>query len=330
MVGTEVKTKVAILYMNDIANPELVKEITKRISAIKTDLVMSPGFIEEFVEDAPFSPFPQLLNTDRPDRAAYNLMEGRVVMFSNESPTALVLPVTFFAFYQSPDDYNSRFFVGSFYRFVRLVCFTIAITLPAIYIGVVAFHFETLPIKLLIPIKESIEQIPFQPLVEALIMELTIELIREAGVRLPTSIGPVIGIVGGLVIGQAVVEANLVSNVMVIIVAITITATASFVVTSNEMVTSLRLLRFPLMILAATFGFIGIVLGLSVLFMHLCALESFGTPYFAPWSTGRWADFKDTIFRFPLWLMDKRPKDSRSIKRVRETYSRGWKTDETE
>ncbi|KAA0566688.1 spore germination protein [Bacillus sp. CH30_1T] len=323
MIGDEVKTKVSIVFMKNIVNPKLVSEVETRLQSIHMDIVTSPGYIEEFIEDSPFSPFPQMLTTQRPDRVAYNLMEGRVAILSEGSPNALILPITFFGFFQSPDDYNSRWYVGSFYRLLRFISFVMAITLPAIYISIVAFHFEVLPTKMLKPIKESIELIPYPPLIEATIMELTIELIREAGVRLPSSIGPVIGIVGGLVIGQAAVEAHLVSNIMVIIVAIT--AIASFVVPSNEMVTTLRLLRFPLMIVAASFGFLGIILGLTVMLMHMCTLQSFGTPYLAPISVGRWTDFKDTWIRVPIWKMNRRPKDPQPQQLDRESDSRRWK-----
>ena len=307
-LGEESKTRCAILYMGNIANTELVKEIDIRLKNISPDFIMSPGFIEELIVDDPYSLFPQTLNTERPDRVLGNLMEGRVVLLSEGSASAMIFPVTFFSFFQSPDDYNSpNWVLGSFFRLMRFFSFFIAICLPAMYISMVAFNWEVLPISLVIPIKESIENIPYPPLIEAFIMELTIELVREAGIRLPTSIGPVIGIVGGLVIGQAAVEAQLVSNVMVIVVAIT--ATASFVVPNNEMVTSIRFLRFPLMIGAAVMGLLGIILALIVLFMHLCKLESFETPYFSPVSIGRWSDFKDSIFRFPILKMNKRPQE---------------------
>ncbi|MBP1996929.1 spore germination protein [Paenibacillus eucommiae] len=325
-VGDEVKSTLVLLYMKNIANPEMIDKASHRISTIHADLFKSSGYVEQLIEDSPFSPFPQILSTERPDRIAYNLIEGRATILTDGSPTALVFPVNLFTFFQSPDDYNSRWYVGSFYRLLRLLCFFIAITLPALYIAIIAFHFEVLPFKLVIAFKQSVELVPFPPLIEAMMMELTIELIREAGIRLPTSIGPVIGIVGGLIIGQAAVEANLVSNIMIIVVAFT--ATASFAITSNEMVNALRLLRFPIMIFAAGFGFLGVSICMSVVLMHLCALESFGTPYLAPLSTNRWVDFRDAILRFPLWLMERRPRDPRPNKVKRSTTMRGWISDE--
>lgn len=325
MKGTRSSTRMAILFMEGIANPNLVRKVEKRIESINVDFLSSNGVVEEFIEDRPFSPFPQILNTERPDVAVANLMEGRVVLLQEGNPYALILPCTIFAFYQSPDDYNSRWIPGSMYRLFRFLSFVIGLTLPAIYISVVAFHYELLPIDLLATIKASIESIPFPPLIEALIMEITIELIREAGVRLPAPLGPTIGIVGGLVIGTAVVEAGIVSNIMIIVVSIT--AVASFSVPSSEMNNSLRVLRFPLMFLAAFMGLLGVSVGITLIMIHLCTLESFGTPYLAPYTTLQFKDIKDTFFRFPMWKQNTRPTDTQPLDIEREGDSRGWKKD---
>ncbi|WP_238933551.1 spore germination protein [Brevibacillus choshinensis] len=326
-IGRETQTRVALLYMNNLANKQVVQEMEKRIQAIHADSILGTNFIEEYVEDTPYSPFPQLLSTERPDRVTANLMEGRVALLASGAPTALIFPVTFFAFYQSPDDYNSRWFAGTFFRLIRLISFFIAISFPAIYIATVAFRFEILPSDLIIAIKQSIDKVPYPPLVEAFIMEITIELIREAGIRLPSPLGQTIGVIGGIVIGQAVVQASLVSNIMVIVVAIT--AIAAYVVPSNEMGTAVRLLRFGFMISAATLGLLGIVLSFTLLLIHLCALESFGTPYFAPLSTGKWRNLKDTIVRFPMWKMSSRPVDATPQRNTQETISRGWQPDDS-
>lgn len=325
-LGRGTKTKVAVLYMQDIANPDLIQEIDKRLRSISTDVVISPGFIAEFIEDKPFSPFPQILFTERPDRTVSNLMEGRLVILAEGDPSALILPVTLFSFYQSPDDYHSRWVVGSFIRFIRLISFVIAFQLPALYIAVVAFHPEILPIDLIYTVKSTVERVPFPPLLEALFMELTIELIREAGIRLPSRVGQTIGIVGGLVIGDAVVRAGIVSYPMIIVVSST--AIASFLVPSHEMSTTVRILRFPLMILAAMFGLIGISIGLTFIFMHLCKLESLGTPYFAPFMPLRIKDLKDTFIRMPIWALNERPKDSNPKRMQQERMSREWEQDD--
>ncbi|MED2765821.1 spore germination protein [Bacillus thuringiensis] len=302
-LGKNIKTKIALIYIKDLTKPDLLNEIAQRIKALPKDYALPSSNLEEYIQDSKLSPFPQILNTERPDRVIGNLLEGRAILLEEHNPNALILPVTFFAFYQSPDDYNSRWGVGSFFRFLRILSFFVAIGLPALYISVISFHFEVLPDELITPIKSSIQGIPYPPIIEALIMELTIELIREAGIRLPTTISQTIGIVGGLVIGDAVVKVGLISNTMIIVVALT--AIASFVVPSSEMSNSVRLLRFPFMIAAATGGFIGMAFTFMILITHLCKLESFGTPYFAPLAPFHFKGLKDSIIRVPVWNLDK-------------------------
>ncbi|PRS42534.1 spore germination protein [Bacillus sp. RJGP41] len=318
--------RIAIVHMKGIANEEVVKKVQKRIKSISSDMIFSPGYFEEFIEDSTASPFPQMLNTERPDRVTANLIEGRIAIFVDGSPTVLIVPINFFSFYQSPDDYNSRAYIGTFIRVIRLCSFMLAITLPALYIAVIGFHFEILPEELVLAVRGAVDKIPYPPLIEALIMELTIELIREAGIRLPSAIGPSISIVGGLVIGDAIVKAGLVSNTMIVVVATT--AIASYVVPSNEMSAAVRLLRFPMMMAAATFGFLGIVFGMMALLIHLCKLESFGSPYFAPIAPFRWKDLKDSIVRMPVWKMNSRPLDHQPEKVQQHSESRKWEENE--
>ncbi|MBY6036394.1 spore germination protein [Fictibacillus nanhaiensis] len=325
-LGKETHTVVAMIYVENLANPSHVKEVEKRLTSIEADAVMTPGNVEESIEDKPFSPFPQMLSTERPDRVAANLMEGRIALVYDSSPTVNVVPVDFFVFYQSPDDYNTRWILGSFFRFIRLFSFFIAISLPSFYIAIVSFHFEVIPSALVLLMKSSLENIPYPPLFEAMLMELTIELIREASVRLHTKIGSTIAIVGGLVIGDSIVKAGLVSNLMIIVVAVT--AIAAYIVPSNEMSGAIRLLRFPLMLAAATLGFLGIVFCFMILFFHLCRLYSFGTPYFAPIAPFHFSDLKDTFFRMPFWKMNTRPKNIRPIKESQDNQTRKWDTDE--
>ncbi|WP_241154403.1 spore germination protein [Staphylospora marina] len=324
-LGRVTKTRFAIVYMNDLADPGVVNEVEKRMKAISSDAVISPGFLSEFMEDNPWSPFPQQLYTERPDRTVAHLMEGRVAVLAEGDPTAIIVPVTLFAFYQTPDDFHTRWFVGSFVRLIRLASFLIAFNLPALYISVVGFHPEILPTELIYTVKASVERVPFPPIVEALLMELTIELIREAGIRLPSRVGQTIGIVGGLVIGDAVVQTGLVSLPMIIVVATT--SISSFVVPANEMSTAIRTLRFPLMFAAALFGFVGVALGLIIILAHLAKLESFGTPYFAPVAPLKVRDLKDTFIRFPVWLMNRRPKDAHPQRSKQEDISREWQKD---
>ncbi|MEK3726927.1 MULTISPECIES: spore germination protein [unclassified Lysinibacillus] len=279
-IGHQTKTKAYYLYMDGVIQPETLQEVEKRIAAIQIDYFYSIGQLSDALEDSVLSPFPQLLNTEHPDRVVANLVEGKVVVMTNISPSALIGPVTFFSFYQTPDDYNGRVVVGSFYKIVRLLSFITAVFLPAFYIAVVSFHFEVLPLELSNQVKNDVNEIPYRPLIEALILEIIMELIRESSIRLPQSVGQTIGIVGGLVIGDAIVNAGLVSNLMVIVVALT--AISSYVVPSVELNSTIRMLRFPFMVLASLFGFLGIVIGVVILLIHLISLTSIKQPYFSP------------------------------------------------
>ena len=325
-IGKATNTKLALLYMQDLANSDLVKEVDHRISSITMDTIFSPGFITELIEDNPYSLFPQILFTERPDRVVAHLMEGRVAILSDGDPSALILPVTFFSFYQSPDDYHRKWMVGSFIRMLRLMSFIIASLIPALYIAIIGFHPEILPENLILSVKSSIDRVPFPPIVEALIMQLTLEVLREAGVRLPSRVGQTIGIVGGLVIGESVVRAGLISYPMVIVVALT--AISSFVAPSNEISLTTRILGFPLMVLSAMFGLIGIMFGMLFILIHLCKLESFGTAYFAPVMPLRMKDLKDTFIRFPIWSLNQRPHDPHPKRLNQERNSREWEQDD--
>ncbi|MFS0654144.1 spore germination protein [Bacillus sp. 179-C3.3 HS] len=322
-VGTKSETNIAIVYISDIANKENVDEVTRRINSIKVDTIISPGSIIEAIEDNSFSIFPQLIDTERPDKVRSSILEGRIVVLMDGSPMAILLPVTFFSFFQSPDDYNNRWIPATFIRMLRYLACVIAVILPSFYIAVIGFHYEVVPDELATTMKNSIIGIPFPPLIEAMLMEVTIELIREAGIRLPKPIGQTIGIVGGLVIGDAVVQAGLISNVLVIVVAVT--AVASFVLPSFEMTSTIRMLRFPLMFMASMFGFIGISFGLSIILMNLCRLESLGVPYLSPLAPFNWQDLKDTVVRLPMWMYKLRPVYLNPQKKKQIEELRGWK-----
>ncbi|MBE1554743.1 spore germination protein [Sporosarcina limicola] len=296
-LGEDSNTKISYVYIDSIADEDVVEQLKDKLEGIKTKAINSSGQLEDYLEDSVWSPFPQFLNTERPDRVVPNLLEGKIAIFTDHTPTCLVAPVTFFSFYQSPDDFNGRVIVGSFYRIVRLMSFMTAIFLPAFYIAVIGFHSEILPLELSKKVKMAINEIPYRPVVEAFLLELFIELIREASIRLPTPIGQTIGIVGGLVIGDAIVSAGLVSNLMVIVVAMT--AISSFVVPSVEMNMTIRIIRFPFMIAASALGFFGIVLGSLVLFIHLMNLSSLKQPYFSPIVPFDPSRFKNLFLRMP-------------------------------
>ncbi|WP_222120690.1 spore germination protein [Paenibacillus sp. Y412MC10] len=300
-IGNTAPRKVAVMYMNNLADPGVIKKVEDRLKGISIDSVLSTGFIQEFMEDQPFSIFPQFLNTERPDHTGAYLLDGHVVIMLEGDPTALIVPVSFFCFYQTPDDYSNRWMIASFVRFIRLLSFITAFQLPAFYIAIVAFHSNILPIQLFFTVQGSLTRVPYPPLVEAMLLELIFELLREAGLRLPSRVGQTIGIVGGLVIGDAIVKAGFVSYTMIIVVALT--AISSFLIPSNEMSSAIRILRFPLMICASIFGLIGIAFGLTILFIHLCKLESFGKPYLSPLAPLKIKSFKDAFLRFPIWTI---------------------------
>lgn len=316
-------TKVSMVFMESLANKKNIEEIERRITSLEVDHLFSSGEFEEYIEDNPYSMFPQMLTTERPDRASSYLMEGKILLIVDGDPTILIVPITFFAFYQSPDDYNSRWQISTFFRLIRFFSFIIAISLPGIYIAIVSFHSETLPIGILYSIRVSLEYVPFPPLLEAFAMQILLELLKEASIRLPSPIAQTIGIVGGLVIGTAVVQANLVSNTMIVVIGLT--AIASFVAPINEMGTSARLLGFPVMIAASLFGFMGITVVLMLVVMHLCKLESFGNPYFAPFAPFKIEDIKDTVVRLPFWKLNTRPTDSKPVHKKQQWNTRGWK-----
>lgn len=315
--------KINMVYLANLANREMIEEVERRLASIDVDLLISSGEIEEFIEDNPYSPFPQMLYTERPDRAISYLAEGKVLILVDGDPRVLIIPITFFAFYQSPDDYNSRWLVGTFFRLIRFLSYIISISLPAIYVAVVSYHSEVLPIGILYSVRVSLENVPFHPFIEAFAMQIVLELLKEASIRLPTPIAQTIGIVGGVVIGTAVVEASFVSNTMVVVIGLT--AIASFVAPVNEMGTSARLLGFPVMVAASMLGFFGIAIVLMVIVMHLCKLETFGTPYFAPFAPLKKEDLKDTVVRMPSWKLVTRPTDSLPAYKKQQWRTRGWK-----
>ncbi|WP_139490257.1 spore germination protein [Brevibacillus dissolubilis] len=314
-IGRRGKTNVWILYLEDIAHPEVLQELETRLSKVDVDAVINTGELAEFIEDNPFSPFPQFIMTERPDSAASQLLAGRFVVIVDRSPSVIIAPATFTSFLQSVDDYSTRWLVTSFIRLLRFIALFIALLLPATYIAFISYNYEVIPIQLFLSVAESRARVPFPPLIEALMMEIMIEMMREAGIRLPAPVGQTIGIVGGIVVGQAAVQAGIVSNIMVIVVAST--AIASFIFPSYDMGTAVRLLRFPMMLMASLFGIVGIVIGCMTLVGHLVALESLGTPYGSPLAPLRLVDMKDTFVRLPLWTMFRRPTSTRPIQKIR-------------
>lgn len=291
IIGRYTQTKVILAYIEGVANPEVVHEITKRLQSIDTDSILESGYIEEFIQDEPLSLFPTMLNSERPDTVAGSLLDGQVAVLIDGTPFALIAPVTFFNFFQTAEDYYQRYDISSFLRALRVVSFLITLLLPSLFIALTTFQQEMIPTTLLITLMAQREGTPFPALLEALMMELMFEVIREAGVRMPRVIGPAVSIVGALVIGQAAVQAGLVSGAMVIVVAFT--AISNFVIPYVTLASTVRLLRFALMLIAGALGLFGILIALIPLLVHLVSLKSFGVDYFMPYSPSFKSNMKD-------------------------------------
>jgi hypothetical protein len=304
-IGRRTETDMAILYEENVANPTLIEELYRRLSLIDVDAILDSGYIEQYIEDNPYSPFPQVQFTERPDRVASALLEGRIALVVDGSPFALLVPAILSNFLPTPEDHYERWILMSLVRVIRTVSVLIAILLPALYVSIVTHHHEMIPTKLAIAVAAARAGLPFPAMAEALIMELTFEILREGGIRVPGAIGQTIGIVGGIIIGQAAVTAGLISPIMVIVVALT--AIGSFSVPAFNVGLSLRLLRFPLIVLAGAFGLYGVFAGIILIFLHIVSLHSFGIPYMAPITPTNNQALADTVIRLPLWMLRQRP-----------------------
>lgn len=305
-IGRITKTDVSIMYIKGIVNDKVLEEVHKRLNQIDIDGILETGYIEELIEDETYTPFPTVYNTERPDVVAAGLLEGRIAILVDGTPFVLLVPALFGQFLQAAEDYYQRWDIGNLLRILRYIALAISLLGPSLYIAVTTFHQEMLPTPLLVNLAAQREGVPFPAFVEAIMMEVTFEILREAGVRMPRAIGQAVSIVGALVIGQAAVEAGIVSAAMVIVVSIT--AISSFVIPSFNMAISIRILRFGLMGLAASFGLFGITVGIIGLLLHMASLRSFGIPYMSPFGPFIPSDQKDMIFRVPIWGMFSRPR----------------------
>lgn len=305
-VGAISKTDIVVTYIENIASADIVSEVIKRLGRIEMDGVISTGHIEEMIEDFPYSPFPLVAYTERPDTLAGKLYEGKIGIIVDGTPMVLVVPVVFTQFLQVNEDYYERAMSVILIRFVRYLGAILAVLAPSIYIAITTFHQEIIPTDLMLSIAAGREGVPFPALLEALFMTVVLEILQEAGLRLPKPIGQTIGIVGALVIGDAAVKASLVSPLMVIIIGMT--AVASYAIPFYDLGIAVRLLRFPLMILAGSLGFFGVAFGLYLILIHLLTLRSFGIPYLSPIAPLRIrALLQDTFVRAPWWALKRRP-----------------------
>lgn len=321
-LGEVTKNDVAIMYLRDRVNEKLLQEVKRRIKSIKTDGVVDSGILEQYIEERPWNIAPQVMATERPDRVAFMLLRGKVAIFVDGNPYVLIVPTTMFDHLHSQEDYYLRPLYGTFLRLIRGLAFYISFLTPGVYLAIVLFHKEMVPTELLLAITGAREKVPFPSIVEVIIMEISFELIREAGLRVPGLMGSTIGIVGALVLGQAAVQANIVSPILVIIVAIT--GLASFAIPSYSLQFSLRIIRFVYIALGTMLGFVGIVFGLFIQMHMMASLKSFGVPYLAPMSpTTRSSG--DVVFRMPVFSWEKTP-DFLNTKKTRfqPKIARGW------
>ena len=304
-VGRRSKSSLVLTYINGIINPKLVKEIKRRLKTIDMDSALESGFIEQWVEDSFLSPFPQITSTERPDRVAASLLEGKFAIILDGTPFVLTAPTIFGNALQSTEDYYERWTIGTLLRSLRYVAAFIAVFLPGLYIALVGFHPGMIPSQLTFSIAATREGVPFPAFIEATLMVVTMELLREAGARLPTTLGDTIGIVGGLVIGEAAVQAGIVSPIMVIVVALN--AIASFSIPQYSVAISFRIILFGYMICAAFLGLFGIILAYIMTNIHIVNLRSVGVPYSTPFSPTFRADWMDLVLRMPVPMITRRP-----------------------
>ncbi|WP_286181185.1 spore germination protein [Bacillus sp. ISL-37] len=314
-LGKQTKSGVSLLYLKGIADDEMIERMRERIKSIDVDGILDSSNLVQLIEDNSFAIFPQLLLTERPDRACAWLLNGKMVVLVDGSVQVIGAPQTFIEFFQSMEDESVRWQIATFLRVLRVFSMIVSIFFTAIYVAALTFHYEIIPQTLLIPLGESRSRVPFPPIIEALLLETMIELLREAGARLPTKVGQTMGIVGGIVVGTAAVEAGFTSNILIIIIAVS--ALASFTTPNYMMGNVIRVLRFPLIIMAGFWGFYGLMVGFCFLLIHLLRLSSLGTPFLAPFYPPRFEDWRDSIIRLPIGWTNSRPLQTRPMDRLK-------------
>lgn len=318
ILGERSQTVVQVLYMEDLVRPGLVEEIEKRLDSFIIDGVLDTGILEQMTETSWLSPFPQFQTTERPDKCAAEILNGRILILTDHSPAGLLLPAVFNDFLQVSEDYYNRFAIVSLQRILRYGAVLMTMLFSGAYLAVTNFHTQVLPTNLILSFSEARQGVPFPGILEILLMELAFEMIREAGVRMPGPLGGTIGIVGGLIIGQAAVTANLVSPIVVVVVAVS--ALSSLAIPADEFSAPFRLLKFGFIMLGGTLGVFGMILGLYLVLSHLAGQKSFGIPYLSPFAAQNKEGYcgeRDSFIRFPLPLLNKRPVYARKEEQIK-------------
>lgn len=314
-VGSLSETNVVLLYIEGLTNPEFVSIAKKKILEIDYDLFFESSQVAAFIEENPNSIFPQFQQTDRPDVVAYSLGIGKITILVDNTPFALVAPITMFHLFQSPEDYINRWVVASFLRIIRYVSFILSITLIPFYVALTTHHYQMIPLQTLFVLVESRSKLPFTPFWEAFIMLIFIEIIKEASLRMPTKTGQTLGVIGGIVIGQAAVEAGLASKVLIVMVGIS--TIASFLVPNYLVTKANSLIQFILLVSSSFLGIIGIVLAMIIILAHLNGLSSLRQPYLSPVAPFYGKDWIDLFIRGPLVKMKERPEHLKPLKKER-------------
>jgi hypothetical protein len=316
-IGRRSQTDVTIMYMADVAEPELVGELQRRLMDLDVDGILESGQLESLISDSPVSVFPLIERTERPDKVAASILEGRVAIVTDNTPFVLLVPAVAWTFFQASEDYYENFYLATALRFLRIVAFFTATFATAIYVAAVSYHHELIPFSLLLRVVGTHEGIPFHTIPTALIMETVIEVLREAGVRLPRPVGQAVSIVGAIIIGEAAVSAGFAPPGMVIVVAFS--AISSFAVPGYNMAVAFRLLRFPMILAAGAMGLFGLGTMAMIFLIHLCSLRSFGYPYFGPLDTRRLSELRDKPLALPIQYRSPR----RPVWGRRDTYRQG-------
>ncbi|PKM77516.1 MAG: spore germination protein [Firmicutes bacterium HGW-Firmicutes-15] len=305
VIGRITKTDVVLCYIDQLAPPELIKEVKARLEKIDIDGVLDTSYLIEFIADDRNTMFTQAMHTEKPDRVCGNLLEGRLCIMVDGSPMALILPISFPQYWTSSEDYSVHYVPASLFRILRFMAFWVALLLPSIYVAIITYHHEMIPTPLLLTIAATRQGVPFPAFIEALVMDVTFELLREAGLRLPRAVGPAVSIVGALIIGDAAVKAGLVSTPMVVIIAFT--GIASFVSPSYNAAIIIRIARFGFLIIAGVLGFLGIMVGLVLMITRMASLSSFGLPYLSPLAPFNLKQITDVLVRRPWFNDQERP-----------------------
>ncbi len=317
-VGSLTETKIVLMYIEGLTNPDFISIAREKIKSIDFDQILDSSQLAAFMEDHYHSVFPQFQHTDRPDVCAYALGVGKLTILVDNTPFALNAPINFFHLFQSPEDYINRWIVASFLRIIRYLSFMLSLLMIPLYVALTTHHYQMIPLQILFVLVETRSKLPLTPFWESFIMLVTLEVIKEASLRMPTKSGQTLGVIGGIVVGQAAVEAGFASQVLIVLVGIS--AIASFLVPNYLMTKATTLIQFMLLILASYLGVMGIFMGIILLFVHLNSLTSLKQPYFTPVSPFYGKDWLDLFIRGPLHWMKTRPEALHPLQKWR--YSR--------